>query len=81
MTFNILRVLIIALPFVLVPNEWDCFRNVKESIFQCGAILILASSFFDIKLRDYKNKYIMNKTPAQYLEKAGGAQTILNILL
>jgi len=30
---------------------------------------------------DYKNKYIINKTPVQYLEKAGGAQTILNILL
>ncbi|MFX1321383.1 MAG: CoA transferase subunit A [Promethearchaeota archaeon] len=30
---------------------------------------------------DYKNKYIINKTPAQYLEKAGGVQTILNILL
>ena len=30
---------------------------------------------------DYKDKYIINKTPAQYLEKAGGVQTILNILL
>ena len=30
---------------------------------------------------DYQNKYIINKTPAQYLEKTGGAQTILNILL
>ncbi|MFX1411755.1 MAG: CoA transferase subunit A [Promethearchaeota archaeon] len=30
---------------------------------------------------DYKNNYIINKTPAQYLEKAGGVQTILNILL
>jgi glutaconate CoA-transferase subunit A len=30
---------------------------------------------------DYKNKYIIDNTPAQYLEKAGGAQTILNILL
>jgi glutaconate CoA-transferase subunit A len=30
---------------------------------------------------DYRNKYIIGKTPAQYLEEAGGVQTILNILL
>jgi glutaconate CoA-transferase subunit A len=30
---------------------------------------------------DYKNKFIINKTPVQYLENAGGVQTILNILL
>jgi glutaconate CoA-transferase subunit A len=30
---------------------------------------------------DYKKKFIINKTPVQYLENAGGVQTILNILL
>ncbi|MFX1315364.1 MAG: CoA transferase subunit A [Promethearchaeota archaeon] len=30
---------------------------------------------------EYRKKYIVDKTPAQYLEQAGGAQTILNILL
>ena len=30
---------------------------------------------------EYKQKFIINKTNAQYLEEAGGAQTILNILL
>lgn len=59
MTFNILRFLIIVLPFILVPNQLDCFRSIKESIFQCAAIMILASSFFDIKLRSYHNKYMM----------------------
>ncbi|MFX0024693.1 MAG: CoA transferase subunit A [Candidatus Hermodarchaeota archaeon] len=30
---------------------------------------------------EYKKKFISDKTPAQYLEEAGGIQTILNILL
>lgn len=59
MTFNILRFLIIVLPFAIVPNDLDCFRSIKESIFQCSAIMILASSFFDIRLRSYSNKYMM----------------------
>ena len=29
----------------------------------------------------YKKKYIINKTNPQYLEEAGGVNTILNILL
>ncbi len=29
----------------------------------------------------YRKNYILNKTNAQYLEEAGGAQMILNILL
>jgi len=29
----------------------------------------------------YKKKFITNKNSAQYLEEAGGVQTILNILL
>jgi glutaconate CoA-transferase subunit A len=30
---------------------------------------------------DYKNKFITDKTPVQYLENVGGVETILNILL
>jgi glutaconate CoA-transferase subunit A len=30
---------------------------------------------------EYEKKYIINKTPVQYLENAGGIQTIFNILL
>jgi glutaconate CoA-transferase subunit A len=33
------------------------------------------------KFEDYKNKFITNKTPVQYLENVGGVETILNILL
>ena len=58
MTFNILRVLLLLLPFVIVPNDFDCFRSIKESLFQVGAIVILGASFFDNKLREYHNKYI-----------------------
>lgn len=37
--------------------------------------------YLNTNFEDYKNKYIITKTPAQYLEEAGGVQTILNILL
>jgi glutaconate CoA-transferase subunit A len=30
---------------------------------------------------DYEKKFIINKTPVQYLENSGGIQTIFNILL
>ena len=59
MTFIILCVLTVVLPFVVVPNEYECFRAIKENLFQCGTILILAASFFENKLRNYKNKYLM----------------------
>jgi len=56
MTFRILQVLIILLPFVLIPNQFECFRSIKETIFQCAGIMIIAASFFDSKIREYKNK-------------------------
>ena len=34
-----------------------------------------------MEFEDYKKKFIKGKTLAQYLEEAGGVQTILNILL
>ena len=58
MTYNIVRVLLIVLPFIVVPNEYDCFRSIKESLFQIGSIALLASLFFDTKMREYKNKYL-----------------------
>lgn len=55
---NILRFLIIVLPFVLVPNRFDCFRSIKESIFQISVISIFALSFFETRIREYHNKYL-----------------------
>ncbi len=37
--------------------------------------------YIKMDFEEYKQKFIINKTNAQYLEEAGGAQTILNILL
>ena len=38
-------------------------------------------TYLKTDFNDYKNKFITGTTPAQYLDKAGGSQTILNILL
>ena len=38
-------------------------------------------SYLKMDFNDYKQKYISKKSQAQYLEEAGGAQTILNVLL
>ena len=38
-------------------------------------------TYLDTDFKSYKQKYITEKSHAQYLEEAGGAQTILNILL
>ncbi len=37
--------------------------------------------YIKMDFEEYKQKFIINKTNAQYLEEVGGAQTILNILL
>jgi len=37
--------------------------------------------YIKTNFNEYKKKYILGKSPAQYLEEAGGIQTILNILL
>ncbi|GAG87105.1 unnamed protein product, partial [marine sediment metagenome] len=37
--------------------------------------------YLKTNFEEYKKKFIIKKTAAQYLEEAGGAQTILNILL
>ena len=38
-------------------------------------------SYLKTNFEEYKKKFITNKTAAQYLEEAGGVQTIFNILL
>ncbi len=37
--------------------------------------------YLKMDFEDYKNKFIIDKTPVQYLEQTGGIQTIFNILL
>jgi glutaconate CoA-transferase subunit A len=37
--------------------------------------------YLKMDFEDYKSKFIINKTPVQYLEQTGGIQTIFNILL
>ena len=58
MTYKILTILLWTIPFVVVRSDWECFRGIKESVFQIGAMLLLASSFFDTRVRTYKNKYL-----------------------
>ncbi|MGB5911812.1 MAG: CoA-transferase [Promethearchaeia archaeon] len=37
--------------------------------------------YLKMNFEDYKDKFIIDKTPVQYLEQTGGIQTIFNILL
>jgi glutaconate CoA-transferase subunit A len=37
--------------------------------------------YLKMNFEDYKKKFIIDKTPAQYFEKTGGVQTVFNILL
>ncbi len=38
-------------------------------------------TYLKTDFEEYKNNFILNKTPTQYLEESGGVQTILNVLL
>ncbi len=54
----ILGFLIVTLPLIIVTNKFDCFRTIKESVFQVGCMVILGMAFFDRRRRDYKNRWI-----------------------
>lgn len=44
-------------------------------------ILYIFKCTLKVYFEVYKKKFILNKTNSQYLEEAGGVQTILNMLL
>jgi len=62
---------VVKIPFGSHPTS--CFP-----FFTYDAIHI--QNYIKSDFEDYKNRFITNKTHTQYLEEAGGIQTILNIL-
>ncbi|MFX1385429.1 MAG: CoA transferase subunit A [Promethearchaeota archaeon] len=63
---------VVKIPFGAHPTS--CF---PQYTFDPYHIQTYINTNFD----EYKRKFILNKTHSQYLEEAGGIQTILNILL
>ncbi|MFW9876133.1 MAG: CoA transferase subunit A [Candidatus Thorarchaeota archaeon] len=63
---------VVKMPFGAHPTSCYPFYTFDPLHIQC----YLKSNF-----EEYKKKFITNKTTAQYLEEAGGVQTIFNILL
>jgi len=63
---------VVKLPFGAHPTS--CF-----SIYTFDPLHI--QTYMKMDFNDYKQKYLLQKTHAQYLEAVGGAQAILNILL
>jgi glutaconate CoA-transferase subunit A len=63
---------VVKVPFGSHPTS--CYPNYT---FDAGHI----QEYLKMDFEDYKKKYIDLKSHAEYLEKAGGAQMILNILL
>ncbi len=63
---------VVKLPFGAHPTSCYPFYTFDPLHIQC---------YLKTEFKEYKKKFIIGKTPAQYLEEAGGVQTIFNILL
>ena len=77
--------------YILIKNNSDLIADVSYDNQACAVCALLKNHRSDEIIRtysavttdfeEYKKKFILDKTPEQYLEEAGGIQTILNILL
>ncbi len=63
---------VVKMPFGAHPTSCYPLYTFDPLHIQC---------YLKTEFEEYKKKFILNKTPAQYLEEAGGIQAILNILL
>lgn len=63
---------VVKIPFGAHPTSCYPFYTFDPLHIQC---------YLKTDFEEYKKKFITNKTTAQYLEEAGGVQTIYNILL
>lgn len=63
---------VVKLPFGAHPTSCYPFYTFDPLHIQC---------YLKTEFKEYKKKFIIGKTPAQYLEEVGGVQAIFNILL
>ncbi len=63
---------VIKMPFGAHPTSCYPIYTFDPLHIQC---------YLKMDFEEYKKKFIVSKTPTQYLEETGGIQTILNILL
>ena len=63
---------VVKMPFGAHPTSCFPIYTFDPLHIQC---------YLKTNFEDYKKKFILNKTPTQYLEEVGGIQTIFNILL
>ncbi|MFX1343639.1 MAG: CoA transferase subunit A [Promethearchaeota archaeon] len=63
---------VVKMPFGAHPTSCYPFYTFDPLHIQC---------YLKTNFEEYKRKFIINKTTVQYLEEAGGVQTIFNILL